>query len=156
MKVLKKFMHKYKLPYKSTKYHVSISRIKFMRSLIFKQIYIYNQHFWERGLSPPETKCTILYQNLTINLVSPANISYFHWYVPLPSYLHCDGLDYWYFRVLGSLHLQSKVTNASPAGLLWSWRWEAVSSSKTSITTYQFRQQYIPVDLDLHTGQCQH
>jgi hypothetical protein len=33
---IKKFTHKYKLPHKSTKYHVPMSRLQFMRSLIFK------------------------------------------------------------------------------------------------------------------------
>ena len=42
-----------------------------MRSLVFKQIYFYNQYFWVCGLSTPEAKCTILYQNLTTNLFSP-------------------------------------------------------------------------------------
>ena len=69
MKVLKKFMHKYKLPHK---YHTPTSRIQFMRSLIFKQIYFHSQYSWVCGLSSPETKCTILYQNLTTNMVSKA------------------------------------------------------------------------------------
>jgi len=64
-------MNKYKLPHKSARHHVPTSRFQFMKSLIPKQIYFYNQYFWVCGLSPPETKCTILYQNLTTNLVSP-------------------------------------------------------------------------------------
>ena len=73
--IIKKLMHKYKLPHKD---HIPTSTIQFIRSLIFKQIYFYDQYSWACGISPPKLSVQYCIRTLQLIRLVPQNISDFH------------------------------------------------------------------------------